>query len=109
MVALAAEAADLKKVLKTCEKAMWWVCGYWDNMTYNAKDAVEIFIDRHEVGFHVQMAAEFAWFFKKTMDKQQLDETIIENLIVDVRNAFNYITPASGWFLSTDATSRSGQ
>ena len=92
---LSTETANLKKAFIACENVMVMVSRAMDAMGDRAKAALEILIDRHEHGVSVEMRAEFAWRFKKTMYQQQLDETTIENLRVDVRNAVRNITAAA--------------
>ena len=94
---LSAEAADLKNVLKAPYKVVVEANAI-QAMPDHVQKTMTNLIDKQEYGEHVLLGAEYALKFKKTRDKRQLDETVIENLIADVRNAFNYITLASGWF-----------
>ena len=101
LVTLFAEADRLKKVLKSCEKVRVAVSNQADDIRDRHKRtaaALEILTDRQEHGVSLEMRAEFARRFKKTMDQQQLDGTAIENLTVDVRNAVRNISKA-GIFL----------
>ena len=93
MANLSTETADLKKALKACERAVQ-ASTVMKAMGDRAKAALKILLERLEHGVSVEMRAEFAWRFKKTMDQQQLDETTIETLLVDVRSAVSDITTA---------------
>ena len=91
---LITETADLKKALKMCETAVM-ASTAMNAMGDRAQAALETLINKRELGEHVQIAAELALKFNTTMDRQQLDATTIEPLLVDIRSAVFDITAAS--------------
>ena len=93
LVTLSREADVLKRSLKACEKAVQATMAM-SRMSDPVKAVVADLADKQEHGTSLEMRAEFAQKFKKTMDGQHLDETMIENLTDDVRNAVNDITRA---------------
>ena len=104
MANLSTEAADLKKTLKACKKAVTATtvprskCANTTAMNTTrdrVQSAMATLINKQELGESLAMAAEFALRFKKTMDRQQLDATTIEPLLVDIRSAVFDITAAS--------------
>ena len=91
LLRLSGEAAVVRKCLKYCERVLV-AAAEMKPLPDGVETLVADLLDKQENGERMRVVAEYALKFKKTLqDKRQLDETIIENLIADARNAVNGI------------------